>query len=49
MDGGPANFFAFYEVDGEEGKHNLQLPDYGHGCDLCESGKWVLVRLVAPM
>ena len=42
--GVPANFFAFYEIDGDESKHNLSLDDYGCENDVIESGKWVLLK-----
>ena len=28
--GEPANFFAYYEIDDDESKHNLQLAEHGH-------------------
>ena len=40
------NSFAFYNHDGQEGKHNLRLADYGHAMDVHESGKWVMLRKV---
>ena len=42
--GVPANFFAFYEIDGDESKHNLSLDDYSCENDVIESGKWVLLK-----
>ena len=30
--GEPANFFAYYEIDDDESKHNLQLAE--HGCPM---------------
>ena len=42
------NLFALiYTHDGQEGKHNLHLVDYGHDMGVHESGKWVLLRKVA--
>ena len=46
VEGHTANFFAFYNHDGQEGKHNLRLADYGHAMDVHESGKWVMLRKV---
>ena len=41
IDGVPANFFVYYEIDDDESKHTLSLKDYGHEEVL---NAWVLLE-----
>lgn len=42
-DGDVANFFAYYEVDGQEAAHILERSAYGAAAD-AEHDSWVLLR-----
>ena len=43
VDGVPANFFVYYEIDDDESKHVLTLEDYGNEEVL---NAWVLLEAV---